>query len=69
MFPTFGFGIPLVIIMSRLLKFNLSAALALSVVSNPFTSPFLLVLSYTSRRQVLGMRIKYSSHRQVLGMT
>ncbi|MBK8704270.1 MAG: DUF2062 domain-containing protein [Saprospiraceae bacterium] len=45
-FPTFGFGMPLVIIMSRFLKFNLLAALALSVISNPFTSPFLLVFSY-----------------------
>lgn len=45
-FPTFGFGMPLVIILSRFFKFNLLAALALSAISNPFTSPFFLVLSY-----------------------
>lgn len=45
-FPTFGLGIPLVILMNRFFKFNLISALALSVVSNPFTSPFFMITSY-----------------------
>jgi len=45
-FPTFGLGIPLIILMNRFFKFNLISALALSVVSNPFTSPFFMITSY-----------------------
>lgn len=45
-FPTFGLGTPLVILLSRLLKFNLAIALAASVISNPFTSPFFMLLNY-----------------------
>ena len=45
-FPTFGLGMPLVILMNRFFKFNLISALALSVVSNPFTSPFFILTSY-----------------------
>lgn len=45
-FPTFGLGMPLVILINRFFKFNLISALALSVVSNPFTSPFFILTSY-----------------------
>ena len=45
-FPTFGIGTPLVILLSRFVHFNLISALAASLISNPFTSPFFLYLSY-----------------------
>lgn len=45
-FPTFGFGTPLVLVLSRIFKFNLAIALAASVISNPFTSPFFMYLNY-----------------------
>ncbi|WP_051385084.1 DUF2062 domain-containing protein [Flavobacterium enshiense] len=45
-FPTFGLGTPLVIVLSRILKFNLAIALAASIISNPFTSPFFMLLNY-----------------------
>ncbi|ESU20053.1 hypothetical protein FCR2A7T_14630 [Flavobacterium cauense R2A-7] len=32
--------------MSRIFKFNLAIALATSLISNPFTSPFFMVLNY-----------------------
>ncbi len=59
-FPTFGFGMPFVILLTKFFKFNLIAALALSVVSNPFTSPFFMVLSYKIGSIVLGRKIDYN---------
>lgn len=59
-FPTFGFGMPLVILLNRFLKFNLIAALALSVVSNPFTSPFFLLMSYHVGAAMTGTTVDYS---------
>lgn len=59
-FPTFGFGMPFVILLSKIFKFNLIAALALSIVSNPFTSPFFMVLSYKIGSMILGRRIEYN---------
>jgi len=45
-FPTFGLGTPIVLLLSRIFKFNLAIALATSLISNPFTSPFFMVLNY-----------------------
>jgi uncharacterized protein (DUF2062 family) len=45
-FPTFGAGTLLVIFCYRFLKFNMVAAISGSLVSNVFTAPFFLVLSY-----------------------
>jgi uncharacterized protein (DUF2062 family) len=59
-FPMFGFGMPLVVLLGKFFKFNLIAALALSVVSNPFTSPFFMVLSYKIGSIVLGRKIEYN---------
>lgn len=58
-FPTFGLGMPLVVLLSKFFKFNLVAALALSVVSNPFTSPFFMVLSYKIGAIILGSTIEF----------
>jgi len=59
-FPTFGFGMPFVILLSKIFKFKLIAALALSIVSNPFTSPFFMVLSYKIDSMILDRRIEYN---------
>ena len=58
-FPTFGFGTLLVLLLSRFFKFNLLIALATSVISNPFTSPFFLVLSYKVGSFLLGKQIQF----------
>ena len=58
-FPTFGFGTLLVLLLSRFFKFNLLIALATSVISNPFTSPFFLVLSYKVGSFLFGKQIQF----------
>jgi uncharacterized protein (DUF2062 family) len=45
-FPTFGASTFLVILLYRVLKFNLVAAVSGSLISNLFTAPFFLLLSY-----------------------
>ena len=59
-FPTFGFGMPFVILLSKFFKFNLIAALSLSVFSNPFTSPFFMVLSYNIGAVILDRNIEFN---------
>lgn len=61
-FPTFGAGVFLVILLSKLFKFNLIVALAFSVVSNPFTSPFFLVLSYKVGAVITGNSMEINMH-------
>lgn len=70
-FPTFGFGMPFVVLLSKFFKFNLIAALALSVVSNPFTSPFFMVLSYNIGSVITGSEIEFDigNWKQNLGDT
>lgn len=58
-FPTFGFGTVLVLVLSRFIKFNLLIALATSVISNPFTSPFFLYLSYKIGSFITGATIHF----------
>ena len=58
-FPTFGFGTPLVLLLSRFIKFNLLIAIAASIISNPFTSPFFLYLSYKMGVIITGNSIDY----------
>ena len=58
-FPTFGFGTPLVLLLSRFIKFNLLIAIAASIISNPFTSPFFLYLSYEMGVIITGNSIDY----------
>ena len=58
-FPTFGFGTPLVLLLSRFIKFNLLIAITASIISNPFTSPFFLYLSYKMGVIITGNSIDY----------
>jgi uncharacterized protein (DUF2062 family) len=59
-FPTFGAGMFLVVFLNKVMKFNLMAALALSVISNPFTSPFFMVLSYKIGAFITGSKIEFN---------
>lgn len=58
-FPTFGFGTPLVLVLSRVFKFNLAIAIAASVISNPFTSPFFMYLNYKVGALILNNPIAF----------
>lgn len=59
-FPTFGFGTVLVLVLSRFFKFNLMIALATSIISNPFTSPFFMLLSYKTGSFIIGNNIVFN---------
>jgi uncharacterized protein (DUF2062 family) len=45
-FPTFGLSTILSLLMYKFLRFNLLAAISGAFISNPLTSPFLLLISY-----------------------
>jgi uncharacterized protein (DUF2062 family) len=45
-FPTFGLSTILSLLMYKFIRFNLLAAISGAFISNPLTSPFLLILSY-----------------------
>jgi uncharacterized protein (DUF2062 family) len=45
-FPTFGLSTLLTLFLSRFLRFNFIVAVSAAFVSNPLTSPFLLMISY-----------------------
>jgi uncharacterized protein (DUF2062 family) len=45
-FPTFGLSTVLSLLLYKIFRFNLPAALSAAFISNPLTSPFLLMNSY-----------------------
>lgn len=45
-FPTFGLSTILSMLLYKVFRFNLVVAISAAFISNPLTSPFLLVLSY-----------------------
>lgn len=45
-FPTFGLSTILSLLLYKILRFNLVAAISGAFISNPLTSPFLLMISY-----------------------
>lgn len=61
-FPTFGFGFIFVLFLYRFYKFNLIAATSTSVISNPFTSPFFMFLSYKVGSLLLGSQFFFDSN-------
>lgn len=70
-FPTFGLGTPLVLLLNRFMKFNLISALAASLISNPFTSPFFMVFSFKVGSAILGTEVEFDleNWKQNLGDT
>lgn len=59
-FPTFGFGTVLVLLLHRFVKFNLVAALAASLISNPVTSPFFMLFSFKVGAAILNSQIHFN---------
>lgn len=45
-FPTFGLSTILSLLLYKVLRFNLPVAISAAFISNPLTSPFLLMISY-----------------------
>lgn len=45
-FPTFGLSTILTLLLYKIFRFNLLAAISAAFISNPLTSPFLLMISY-----------------------
>jgi uncharacterized protein (DUF2062 family) len=45
-FPTFGLSTVLSLLLYRIFRFNIVVAISAAFISNPFTSPFLLFISY-----------------------
>ena len=45
-FPTFGLSTIISLLLYKLFRFNLVAAISGAFISNPLTSPFLLLISY-----------------------
>lgn len=60
-FPTFGFGTLLVLVLSKWIKFNLLIAFAASFISNPLTTPFFLLLSFKVGTIILGNSIEFTT--------
>jgi len=59
-FPTFGVGILMVIFLSRIFRFNLVAAVSSSIISNPLTSPFFMLLSFKIGSLILSSEIDFN---------
>ena len=59
-FPTFGIGILMVIGLSRIFRFNLIAAVSSSIISNPLTSPFFMLLSFKIGALILNPEINFN---------
>jgi len=70
-FPTFGFGTVLVLVLSRIYKFNLAIALATSIISNPFTSPFFMILNFKVGSWLLNNNVRFDvdNWKENLGKT
>jgi hypothetical protein len=45
-FPTFGLSTILTLLLYKIFRFNVLVAISAAFISNPLTSPFLLILSY-----------------------
>jgi uncharacterized protein (DUF2062 family) len=60
-FPTFGLSTILSLLLYKVLRFNLLAALSAAFISNPLTSPFLLMISYQVGTIFIHTNIKFES--------
>ena len=58
-FPTFGLSTILSLLLYKLFRFNLIVALAAAFISNPITSPFLLMISYKVGTYFVDTNIKF----------
>lgn len=58
-FPTFGLSTILSLLIYKILRFNLLVAILAAFISNPLTSPFLLLISYKVGTYFLETDIKF----------
>ncbi|TAF33141.1 MAG: DUF2062 domain-containing protein [Cytophagales bacterium] len=58
-FPTFGLGTIFSLLLYKVFRFNLLAALCAAIISNPLTSPFFLLISYEVGVFVLAARMEF----------
>ena len=59
-FPTFGIEILMVIVLSRIFRFNLIAAVSSSIISNLLTIPFFMLLSFKIGSLILSPEINFN---------
>lgn len=59
-YPTFGIGVIAILLLNKLIRFNTAAALGMSIISNPFTSPFFLVSSFQVGSYIFQSDITFS---------
>lgn len=58
-FPTFGLSTILSILLYKIFRFNLVVAISAAFISNPLTSPFLLLISYKVGTYFIKTDIKF----------
>lgn len=58
-FPTFGLSTILSLMLYKIFRFNLLAAISAAFISNPLTSPFLLMISYQVGRLLIKTNIEF----------
>jgi uncharacterized protein (DUF2062 family) len=58
-FPTFGLSTLFSLLLYKIIRFNFLAAISGAFISNPLTSPFLLLLSYKVGGLFIETRIKF----------
>ncbi|MBY0245463.1 MAG: DUF2062 domain-containing protein [Sphingobacteriaceae bacterium] len=58
-FPTFGLSTVLSLLLYKIFRFNLIAAISGAFISNPLTSPFLLIISYTVGEYFIKSNVKF----------
>jgi uncharacterized protein (DUF2062 family) len=61
-FPSFGLGFLTVLFLYRFLKFNILAAASGSLISNPLTSPFFMLLSFEIGELILDTEVRFNMH-------
>jgi uncharacterized protein (DUF2062 family) len=58
-FPTFGLSTILSLMLYKILRFNLPVAISAAFISNPLTSPFLLMISYNVGAFFINTDVKF----------
>lgn len=58
-FPTFGLSTILSLLLYKVIRFNLPVAISAAFISNPLTSPFLLIISYKVGKLFINTDIQF----------
>ncbi len=61
-FPSFGLGFVIVLLLYRFFKFNILAAVSGSLISNPLTSPVFMLLSFETGEMLLNTNVRFEMH-------